>query len=223
MPRYFTSLGSFSAYASLFNRARAFQLISPPRLCILPCYSMFLQGRVRTVHTIEANRSHNKSACGMLIEGHTPSRTRISWLVRRTLCPTQTSSCSLRNFFVCSAVSKIPFARPTNVIFRPVDRVGELPDLVRQSHTRPTGDNINWCVTYAGNVFCSLVPAPFYFETPEHSHLQTRSFVPRAPASRVRRCCHVVTAHQTRITLCVNPVSCQFKHDSHAIMIISKN
>ena len=107
----------------------------------------------------------------MLIEGHTPSRTRISRVVRSSLCPTRTSSCSLRNYFVCSAVSKIPFARRINVLFRPVDIVGELADLFIQNHTRPTRDTINWCVTYAGNVFCSVVAAPLDFETPEHSHL----------------------------------------------------
>ena len=41
----------------------------------------------------------------------------------------------------------------SNVLFRPVIRVGELSDLVHQSYTKPTESNNSLCVTSAWNVF----------------------------------------------------------------------
>ena len=81
----------FCAYTSRLNRARACQLIVLPRPCALPCCPPFLQGRVQTVNTVEANRGHNNGACRMLIEGHTPLCMRVSRVVRRSLCPTGNS------------------------------------------------------------------------------------------------------------------------------------
>ena len=142
LPRCSTSLDSFSAYSSRLNRARAFQLIALPRPCVLSCCPLFLQRRVRTVDTVEANSGHNKSACHMMIEGHTPSRTRISRVVYRSLCPTGNRHACWK---CCLSVVryKNPLTPRFNVLFRPIVRVGELSDLVRQDHPRPTGDTIS--------------------------------------------------------------------------------
>ena len=97
---------------------------------------------MRTVDTIEANSGHNSvpAVCG---SRDIPHHARESAGLCDAHCVPQAIVMLAENALCLKYGIDNSLTPRSNVLFRPLVSVGELFDLVRQDHTRPTGHTIS--------------------------------------------------------------------------------